>query len=249
MKFEFGNKIVIVTGASRGIGRTIAIRFSSSGAMVILIGRNADSLENTKKEIDSDGGNSIIQSFDVSSLTHFEESMKFVESEYGKIDILVNNAGITKDNLILRMKENEWDDVIDINLKGVFNGIKSVTKSMMKARQGKIVNISSVIGLVGNAGQSNYAAAKSGIIGLTKAAAKELGSRNITVNAVAPGYISTGMTQDLTESVKIEMLKQIPLRKLGTTDDVSNLVMFLASDEAQYITGQVFNVDGGMVMY
>lgn len=249
MKFEFGNKIVIVTGASRGIGRTIAIRFSASGATVILIGRNADSLKNTKKEIDSNGGNSIIQSFDVSSLTHFEESMKFVESEYGKIDILVNNAGITKDNLILRMKENEWDDVIDINLKGVFNGIKSVTKSMMKARQGKIVNISSVIGLVGNAGQSNYAAAKSGIIGLTKAAAKELGSRNITVNAVAPGYISTGMTQDLTESVKIEMLKQIPLRKLGTTDDVSNLVMFLASDEAQYITGQVFNVDGGMVMY
>ncbi|NQU67444.1 MAG: 3-oxoacyl-[acyl-carrier-protein] reductase [Candidatus Marinimicrobia bacterium] len=248
MQFNFQDKVVVITGASRGIGKTIATRFAYSGAKVVLISRTKESLLAVQTEIESSGGVSLIQPFDVSSMKEFEESMKYVDSNFGKIDVLINNAGITKDNLILRMKENEWDDVLDINLKGVFNGIKSVTKPMMKARKGRIINISSVIGLIGNAGQSNYAAAKSGIFGLTKAAAKELGSRNITVNAVAPGYIITDMTGNLSESVKNELLKQIPLSKLGTTDDVANLVMFLASDEAEYITGQVFNVDGGMVM-
>ncbi len=248
MKFEFYNNLAYITGASRGIGRTMAINFARAGARVVINGRNPDSLLHIKNEIESFGGQAIIQTFDVSSTSEFEKSIRCVENEYGTPDILVNNAGITMDNLILRMKESEWDRVLDINLKGVFNGIKAVTKSMMKARKGRIINITSVVGLIGNSGQSNYAASKSGILGLTKAVAKELGSRNITVNAVAPGYILTDMTEGLTESIKSELLNQIPLRKLGTTDDVANLVMFLASDEAEYITGQVFNVDGGMVM-
>lgn len=245
---NFKDKVVMVTGASRGIGKDISLNFAKAGATVILIARTESSLSEVHSQISNSGGTSYVFPLDVSSLPDFEAVAKSVYSEFGRIDILVNNAGITRDNLIMRMKENDWDDVLDINLKGVFSGIKAVTRFMMKNRAGRIINISSVIGQIGNPGQSNYAASKAGIFGLSRAAAKELGSRNITVNAIAPGYIMTEMTDGLAESIKIELLKSIPLGKFGTTLDVSNLVMFLASDEAAYITGQVLNVDGGMVM-
>jgi len=185
---------------------------------------------------------------DVSSLDSFAEIISSANEKWGRIDILVNNAGVARDNIIMRMKEDDWDEVMSINLKGCFNGIKSVTRPMIKNKAGRIINITSVIGQIGNAGQSNYAASKAGIMGLTKSMAKELGSRNITVNAVAPGYITTDMTDELNDDVKEKMKSSIPLGRLGTPDDVANLVCFLASDDAGYITGQTFNVDGGMVM-
>ena len=245
---NFKDKVVMVTGASRGIGKDISINFAKAGATVILISRTESSLSEVQSQISKSGGISHVFPMVVSSLSDFEVTAKKVYNQFGRIDILVNNAGITRDNLIMRMKENDWDDVLNINLKGVFSGIKAVTRFMMKTRAGRIINISSVIGQIGNPGQSNYAASKAGVFGLTKAAAKELGSRNITVNAIAPGYIMTEMTDGLAENIKIELLKLIPLGKFGTTLDVSNLAMFLASDEAAYITGQVLNVDGGMVM-
>ena len=185
---------------------------------------------------------------DVSNLNSISEVATNTIDKWGRIDILVNNAGIARDNIIMRMKEDDWDSVMNINLKGCFNGIKSVARPMIKNKTGRIINITSVIGQIGNAGQSNYAASKAGIMGLTKSMAKELGSRNITVNAVAPGYITTDMTNELNDEVKEKMKSSIPLGRLGTPDDVANLVCFLASDEAGYITGQTFNVDGGMVM-
>ncbi len=248
MKFNFSNKVVLVTGASRGIGKEIAKMFSAAGACTCLLSRSEESLGTVSDEIKSAGGQAHIYPAEVSSLSGFTEAVTQIIKDRGTIDILVNNAGITKDNLIMRMKEEDWDSVIDIDLKGIFNGIKAVTRPMMKAKYGRIINISSVVGLTGNAGQSNYAAAKAGIIGLTKSIAKELGSRSITVNAVAPGYIQTEMTVNLDEKVKQELMNNIPLGRLGTTEDVAHLVMFLASDEAAYITGQTYNVDGGMVM-
>ena len=242
------DKVAIVTGASRGIGEAIAKQLSSCGAKIILIARNSDQLVAVKETIISNGGIAESMAGDVSNLNSISEIVTNTIDKWGRIDILVNNAGIARDNIIMRMKEDDWDSVMNINLKGCFNGIKSVARPMIKNKAGRIINITSVIGQIGNAGQSNYAASKAGIMGLTKSMAKELGSRNITVNAVAPGYITTDMTNELNDEVKEQMKASIPLRRLGTPDDVANLVCFLASDEAGYITGQTFNVDGGMVM-
>ena len=242
------DKVAIVTGASRGIGEAIAKQLSSCGAKIILIARNSDQLVAVKETIISNGGIAESIAGDVSNLNSISEIVTNTIDKWGRIDILVNNAGIARDNIIMRMKEDDWDSVMNINLKGCFNGIKSVARPMIKNKAGRIINITSVIGQIGNAGQSNYAASKAGIMGLTKSMAKELGSRNITVNAVAPGYITTDMTNELNDEVKEQMKSSIPLRRLGTPDDVANLVCFLASDEAGYITGQTFNVDGGMVM-
>ena len=242
------DKVAIVTGASRGIGEAIAKQLSSCGAKIILIARNSDQLVAVKETIISNGGIAESIAGDVSNLNSISEIVTNTMDKWGRIDILVNNAGIVRDNIIMRMKEDDWDSVMNINLKGCFNGIKSVARPMIKNKAGRIINITSVIGQIGNAGQSNYAASKAGIMGLTKSMAKELGSRNITVNAVAPGYITTDMTNELNDEVKEQLKSSIPLGRLGTPDDVANLVCFLASDEAGYITGQTFNVDGGMVM-
>ena len=246
--YNLEEKVAIVTGASRGIGEAIATQLSSCGAKIILIARNADKLKIVQERITSQGGIAESITGDVSSLDSFSEIISIANEKWGHIDILVNNAGVTRDNIIMRMKEDDWDEVMSINLKGCFNGIKSVTRPMIKNKAGRIINITSVIGQIGNAGQSNYAASKAGIMGLTKSMAKELGSRNITVNAVAPGYITTDMTDELNDDVKEKMKSSIHLGRLGTPDDVANLVCFLASDDAGYITGQTFNVDGGMVM-
>ena len=242
------DKVAIVTGASRGIGEVIAKQLSSCGAKIILIARNSDQLVAVKETIISNGGIAESMAGDVSNLNSISEIVTNTIDKWDRIDILVNNAGIVRDNIIMRMNEDDWDSVMNINLKGCFNGIKSVTHPMIKNKAGRIINITSVIGQIGNAGQSNYAASKAGIMGLTKSMAKELGSRNITVNAVAPGYITTDMTNELNDEVKEQLKSSIPLGRLGTPDDVANLVCFLASDEAGYITGQTFNVDGGMVM-
>ena len=242
------DKVAIVTGASRGIGEAIAKQLSSCGAKIILIARNSDQLVAVKETIISNGGIAESMAGDVSNLNSISEIVTNTIDKWGRIDILVNNAGIARDNIIMRMKEDDWDIVMNINLKGCFNGVKSVARPMIKNKAGRIINITSVIGQIGNAGQSNYAASKAGIMGLTKSMAKELGSRNITVNAVAPGYITTDMTNELNDEVKEQLKSSIPLGRLGTPDDVANLVCFLASDEAGYITGQTFNVDGGMVM-
>ena len=246
--YNLKEKVAIVTGSSRGIGEAIATRLSNCGAKLSLIARNADKLKIVQETIISQGGIAESMAGDVSSLDSFTEIISSINEKWDHIDILVNNAGISRDNIIMRMKEDDWDEVMSINLKGCFNGIKSVTRPMIKNKAGRIINITSVIGQIGNAGQSNYAASKAGIMGLTKSMAKELGSRNITVNAVAPGYITTDMTDELNDDLKEKMKSSIPLGRLGTPDDVANLVCFLASDDAGYITGQTFNVDGGMVM-
>ena len=247
--FSLSNKIAIITGASRGIGSAIAHNLSKAGAKVVLISRSIDALKSVESEIKSNGGEAISIAADVSNLESFTNAVSQVVETWGTVDILINNAGITRDNIIMRLKEEDWDAVIDINLKSCFNGIKSVTRPMMKARCGRIINITSVIGLIGNSGQSNYAASKAGILGLTKSIAKELGSRNITVNAIAPGYIQTEMTDNLDETSKDNLMKSIPLQRLGQPQEIADLVCFLASNEAAYITGQTLNVDGGMVMY
>lgn len=242
-------KVALVTGASRGIGRDIALNFAKNGATVIVNYQGNEAAANeTVEEIKSLGGNAVAMKCTVSSFSAVGEMVDSVINTFGKIDILVNNAGITRDNLIVRMKEEDFDEVIDVNLKGCFNTIKCVSKIMMKQRSGKIINISSVSGVAGNAGQLNYCAAKAGIIGMTKSAAKELAARNITVNAIAPGFIDTDMTRVLSDDVKEALLQQIPLKKLGNVSDISNTAVFLASDMSNYITGQVINVNGGMVM-
>ena len=246
--YNLKDKVAIVTGASRGIGEANAIQLSNSGANIILIARKTNKLKVVQETIISQGG--IAESIvgDVSSLDSLTQIISSINKKWGRIDILVNNAGIARDNIIMRMKEDDWDEVMSVNLKGCFNGIKSVARPMIKNKSGRVINITSVIGQIGNAGQSNYAASKAGIMGLTKSMAKELGSRNITVNAIAPGYITTDMTNELNEEIKEKMKSSIPLGRLGSPDDVANLVCFLASDDAGYITGQTFNVDGGMVM-
>ena len=242
------NKVAIVTGASRGIGKAISIKLASYGAKIMLMARNTVDMETVKELILSQNGIADIQAGDVSNFDDFSKTITKTLHNWGTIDILVNNAGITNDNIIMRMKEDNWDNVLNINLKGCFYGIKAVTRTMINNKSGRIINITSVIGQIGNPGQSNYAASKAGIIGLTKAVAKELGSRNITVNSVAPGYILSDMTGELNDKLKQQMYSSIPLGRFGKPIDVANLVCFLASEEAGYITGQTFNVDGGMVM-
>ncbi|MBY0097613.1 3-oxoacyl-[acyl-carrier-protein] reductase [Mesobacillus maritimus] len=247
MKLE--GKVALVTGASRGIGREIALELAREGANVAInySGSEAKALE-VAAEIRTMGREAITIQADVSSSESVDSMVKQTIEAFGKLDILVNNAGITKDNLLMRMKEADWDDVININLKGVFLCTKAVTRQMMKQRSGRIINISSIVGVSGNAGQANYVAAKSGVIGLTKTTAKELATRGITVNAVAPGFITTDMTDKLNDETKNEMLKQIPLARLGEPTDIAKTVLFLASDDSRYMTGQTLHVDGGMVM-
>ncbi|WP_050606290.1 3-oxoacyl-[acyl-carrier-protein] reductase [Clostridium niameyense] len=239
----------IVTGASRGIGKAIAIKLASLGANLVLNYRKSSKeIENVASDIEKFGVKTLIVQGDISS---FEETKIIIEKaveEFKAIDILVNNAGITRDSLMLRMSEEDFDRVINVNLKGTFNCIKHVTPIMLKQKSGRIINISSVVGLVGNPGQCNYAASKSGVIGITKSLAKELGSRGITVNAVAPGYIKTDMTEVLSDRIKESIKGTIPLKKLGNPEDIAETVAFLSSTGASYITGQVINVDGGMVM-
>lgn len=249
MSSNLSGKVAFVTGASRGIGRAIALRLATDGAKVALnFASNSAKAEAVKAEIETSGGVAMLVQGDVAKFEVVTELIKKVVDEWGRLDILINNAGITRDNLLLKMSEDDFDRVISTNLKGVFNCTKAVTKLMMKQRGGRIINMSSVVGLKGNISQTNYAAAKAGIIGFTKSAARELASRGVTVNAVAPGFINTDMTAALSEKVKEVMLQEIPAGRMGTPEDVANAVAFLVSNEAAYITGQILSVDGGMAM-
>ena len=243
------DKVALVTGGSRGIGKSIAIELAKNGANVAInYASNSEKAEEVVEEMKSLGVNAISVKADVSSEEDVKNLMKTIEGELGKIEILVNNAGITRDNLLIRMKTEDFEDVLDVNLMGTFHCTKAVSRAMMKKRYGKIINITSVVGIIGNAGQGNYSASKAGVIGFTKSMAKELGSRGIRVNAVAPGFIDTEMTQVLSEELKDKMIDNIPLGKLGNTQDVANVVAFLASEKSDYITGQVISVDGGMAI-
>ena len=243
------DKCALITGATRGIGKQIAITLAKQGYNIALNYRKEnEELENTKKEIEKIGVQVLAVKGDVANFENCENFVKQVIERFGQIDVLVNNAGITKDMLLMRMKKEDFEQVIDTNLVGTFNVTKNVVPYMMKARSGRIINISSVVGISGNASQTNYSASKAGIIGFTKSLAKEIASRNILVNAVAPGFIETNMTDVLKDDVKQEIAKNIPLKRMGTTQDVANVVKFLASDDSSYITGQVINVDGGMLM-
>ena len=242
-------KTALVTGASRGIGRATALELAKAGVKVAVnFAGNRAAAEEVVSTIEAAGGTAFLVPADVGAPAAVDTMVKAVVERFGKIDILVNNAGITRDNLIMRMKEEDWDAVMHTNLKGIFNCTKAVSKLMMKQRYGRIINMTSVVGVMGNAGQSNYAAAKAGVIGFTKSMAKELASRNITVNAVAPGYISTDMTANLSEQAKTDLQSQIPLQRLGNPEDVAAAILFLVSPSADYITGQTLLVDGGMVM-
>jgi 3-oxoacyl-[acyl-carrier protein] reductase len=242
-------KVALVTGASRGIGRAIAISLAQAGANVAVnYAGNESAAADVVAHIESLGRKAIKIRANVGSSDEVDAMVKLTLETYGQLDILVNNAGITRDNLIMRMKDDEFDEVINTNLKGVFNCVRSVTRTMMKQRSGRIINISSVVGMLGNPGQANYAAAKAGVIGLTKSAARELASRGITVNAIAPGFITTDMTDKLTDEMKAQLLLQIPLARFGQPDDIARTVLFLASDEASYMTGQTLHIDGGMYM-
>lgn len=243
------SKVALITGATRGIGKQIAIKLAKEGYNIAINYRKEnEELENTKREIEEQNVKCLAVQGDVSN---FEDTKRFVDeviNEFGAIDVLVNNAGITKDMLILRMQKEDFESVVNVNLTGTFNVTKNVVPYMMKKRSGRIINISSVVGISGNAGQTNYSASKAGIIGFTKSLAKEVASRNILVNAVAPGFIETDMTSILKDDVKAEIAKNIPLKRMGTAEDVANVVKFLASEDSSYITGQVINVDGGMLM-
>lgn len=242
-------KIALVTGASRGIGKAIALELARLGAdIVVNYAGNEQKAKDVAEEIKAIGRRSFIIQCDISDSDAVQVMVKETIDQFGRVDILVNNAGITRDNLLMRMKEQEWDDVINTNLKGVFLCTKAVTRQMMKQRSGRIINISSVVGRIGNAGQANYTAAKAGVIGLTKASARELAARGITVNAIAPGFIATDMTEELPNEAKEQLVGQIPLGTLGEVEDIAAAAAFLASDGAKYITGQVIGVDGGMAM-
>lgn len=242
-------KVAVVTGAGRGIGRAVALKLAAEGAVVVVnYNGSATRAEDVVNEITGQGGTAVAIQCNVSDYESVAAMMKNVVDTYGKIDILVNNAGITRDNLLMKMSEEEFDAVIDTNLKGVFNCMKHVARQMIKQRNGRIINISSVSGVLGNAGQANYCAAKAGVIGITKSFAREAASRGITVNAVAPGFIETEMTEVLSDSVKAGATEQIPMKHFGTAENIADAVAFLASDQAAYITGQVLCVDGGMAM-
>lgn len=242
-------KVALVTGGSRGIGKAIALSLAKNGANVVVnYSGNEEAAQKVVEEISALGVKAVAYKANVSSSDEVAALIKNTVDEFGSIDILVNNAGITRDGLLLRMKDADWDAVIDTNLKGVFNCIKAAAKFMTRQRNGRIINISSVVGQIGNPGQMNYVAAKAGVLGLTKTAAKELASRNITVNAIAPGFIETDMTNELNEQIRSGMLANIPLQSFGQPEDIANAVVFLATDASRYITGQTINVDGGLVM-
>lgn len=245
---DFAGKTALITGGSRGIGKGIAQELARNGANIAIVSRSRESVDKTAAELEKNGVKARGYACDVSSFEEAERVGQEVIEDFGGLDFLVNNAGITKDKLILRMKPNDWNEVLATNLSGVYNFVKAVAPQFIRQRRGRIVNISSVIGQIGNAGQSSYAASKAGIVGFTKSLAREFASRGITVNAVAPGYITTGMTEDLNEKTQQAMLQMIPLKRFGTSQDVANVVAFLLSDRADYITGQVINCDGGMVM-
>jgi 3-oxoacyl-[acyl-carrier protein] reductase len=246
---ESTDRVVVVTGGSRGIGRAISVALSAPGTTVCFnYSSNIDAAKSAAEAIEAAGGKADYRQVDVASEAAVADYLGTILKESGRIDVLVNNAGITRDGLLVRMKESDWDAVLNVNLKGTFNCMKVAAKAMMKQRYGRIINIASVVGVSGNPGQANYVAAKAGIIGLTKAVARELASRNITVNAVAPGYIQTDMTGELGEKAQAAILGQIPIGRMGTVEDVSGVVAFLASEAADYITGQVIHVSGGMYM-
>jgi 3-oxoacyl-[acyl-carrier protein] reductase len=245
MNIDLAGKNALVTGSTRGIGRAIAEALSGSGARVAVVGRDLARAEEAAADI---GNNAKGFAADVSDTAAVAKLVGDVEGAFGSIDILVNNAGITRDNLVMRLKDEDWDAVLDANLRGAFAAIRAVSRGMMKRRAGRIINVASIVGIIGNKGQANYAASKGGLIALTKSVAKELASRNILVNAVAPGFIETEMTAAMTPEARTALGQQIPLERLGTVADVANAVTFLVSDHASYITGQVFVVDGGMVM-
>ncbi len=245
---ELKGKVALVTGSAQGIGKAIAISLAREGADVIISDVNLEKAEEAAKEIGAMGVKSLALKANVADFAEVEGMIDKVITEFKKIDILVNNAGITRDNLIVRMKEEDWDLVLDINLKGTFNCIKAAIRPMSKQRSGKIISIASIVGVMGNAGQANYVASKAGVIGLTKTVAREYANRGINANAVAPGFIDTAMTQALSQDVRDNLAKQIPMGRLGTSEDVANAVRFLASDKANYITGQVIHVNGGMWM-
>jgi 3-oxoacyl-[acyl-carrier protein] reductase len=242
------DKVALVTGGARGIGQAIAMAFAKEGSDIVVADVNLEVAQKTALDIETLGRKALALEMDVTDYQKVEDGVNKILDKFGKVDILVNNAGITKDNLLIRMSPAEWDAVINVNLKGTFNCIKAVSRPMVKQRSGKIISIASIIGLIGNWGQANYAASKAGIIALTKTVAKELASRNINANAVAPGFIQTDMTAKLSEDVKAKMMEAIPMGKLGTPEDVANVCLFLASEESNYITGQTITVDGGMVM-
>lgn len=249
---EFKEKCVVITGSARGIGREIALKFAAEGANIVVfdidLDGQAEAAQSVCDEINKLGGNGKYILGDVSKSADTDALIKFAKDEFGSIDVVINNAGITRDNLIMRMSEDDFDAVIAVNLKGAFNIIKSTTRTFMKQKHGNIINMASVVGVMGNPGQANYVASKAGLIGLTKTVAKELASRNVRCNAIAPGFIQTPMTDKLSDEVQSSYKSSIPLNKFGQVDDIANLAVFLASEKSQYITGQVIHVDGGLVM-
>ncbi|MFP4176654.1 MAG: 3-oxoacyl-[acyl-carrier-protein] reductase [Planctomycetota bacterium] len=246
--FELDDRAALITGASRGIGRAIAERLAEAGADIVGLDVDPEPLEETRELVENAGQRFTPLVADVSEMQQMQAAVKDVVDEFGSLDILVNNAGITRDNLLIRMSEEDWESVISVNLTGVFNGTKAAARQMMRQRSGSIINISSVVGLVGNPGQVNYSASKAGVLGVTKSTAREVATRGVRVNAVAPGYIQTRMTEELGDDARERLLNQIPLGSLGEAQDVANAVMFLASDASSYLTGQVISVDGGMAM-
>ena len=245
---DLSDKIALVTGASRGIGQSISMILAQNGAHVVCVSRNVNDVQSVADKITHQKFNASAASCDISDSNNVTELVKDIIEKHGRIDILINNAGITRDNLLMRMSEDDWNEVVNVNLKAAFTAIKAASRSMIKQRSGRIINISSVVGLIGNAGQVNYAASKAGLIGMTKSVAREFASRGITANCIAPGYVETQMTNKLTDEVKSSLKEQIPLGRIGNVEDIAYAVAFLASDEASYITGQTLAVDGGIVM-